>query len=108
MACFLLAMSVAIITTTFRKKVPAKYHINWLNMLLWGGVLGLSLEHVAHQEIVPYFPFLSAMGSAADATAMLQEIATIGTAMLVACVSIWIVMLLVASRFDIGSKASAQ
>jgi len=106
MACFLVSMSLAIVTTAFRKKVPAKYHINWLNMLLWGGVAGLALEHVAHGEVVFYPPFLTAMSSPADTATMLHEMGTIGVAMMVACIAIWAIMLLVASRVTVESKAA--
>lgn len=110
MACFLAPMAVAIFTTAFGSKIPAKYQIGWLNMLLWGGAAGLALEHYAHQEIVPYFPYLSAMGSASGTMVMLQEIVTVGGSMLVACITVWLVMLYITSRSDVktGTKASAQ
>ena len=108
MACFTAPAAVAIVTTAFRKKVPGRYHINWLNALLWGGTAGLALEHIAHQEIVPYFPYLTAMNSAADAAAMLQEILTTGTAMLIACVLVWAVMVVVAGRAQAGSETKAK
>lgn len=38
MACFTAPAAVAIVTTVFRKRIPEKYHINWLNALLWGEV----------------------------------------------------------------------
>jgi hypothetical protein len=82
-------MSVAIVTTVFRKSFPEKLHIAWLNMLLWGGCIALALEHVAHEEIVLYPPFLSAMDSAADTATMLNEMVAIGIPMLIACVLVW-------------------
>jgi hypothetical protein len=106
MACFLVPMFLAIVLTVFRNKVPAKYHANWLNMLLWGGVGGLALEHVAHQEVVPYFPFLSAMSSPSDTAVMLHEMATVGTAMMVCCIAIWAVMVAVNARVAIGTKTT--
>lgn len=110
MACFLLSMSVAIVTTIFGNRFPAKYHINWLNMLLWGGVGGLALEHVSSGEIVMYPPFLTAMESAANTSIMLQELATIGTAMLVGCVAVWLVMIWFANNYlaESGTGATAQ
>ncbi|MBI5000106.1 MAG: hypothetical protein HZB92_01055 [Euryarchaeota archaeon] len=105
MACFLVPMALGIGTTGLRNKIPAKYHINWLNMLLWGGTAGLALEHIAHQEIVPYFPFLTAMGSASETMVMLQEMATIGVAMTVACAMIWLAMLAISSWMGVRSKA---
>jgi len=105
MACFLVPMALGIGTTASRKKIPAKYHIDWLNMLLWGGTAGLALEHVAHQEIVPYFPFLTAMGSASETMVMLREMATVGTAMTVACVTVWLAIVAISSRMNMKSKA---
>jgi drug/metabolite transporter (DMT)-like permease len=107
MACFTAPAAVAIVTTLFRKRIPAKYHINWLNTLLWGGTAGLALEHVAHEEIVPYFPYLTAMKSAADTATMVSEILSIGVMMLVVCVVVWAVMVYVASRFEAGAKTAA-
>jgi hypothetical protein len=106
MACFLVPTAVAVVTTVFRKKIPEKLHIMWLNVLLWGGVVALALEHVAHEEIVPYFPFLSAMSDPADTATMLGEMATIGTTMLLACVAVWLVMVFVYNRYaDTEKKA---
>jgi hypothetical protein len=93
-------MSLAIVVGAIRKKIPATYHINWLIMLLGGGVAALALEHIAHQEIVLYPPFLTAMSSPADTAVMLQEMATIGSAMLIACVAIWIVMVIYANKIE--------
>ena len=101
MACFLVPMGAAIATTVFRKQVPEKYHINWLNLLLWGGVIALALEHIAHEEIVPYLPFLSAMSNPADTATMLLEMATVGTTMLVACVVTWGIMVFVYNRYSL-------
>jgi FtsH-binding integral membrane protein len=98
MACFIVPMSLAIGIGAIRKKIPEAYHINWLLMLLGGGVVALAFEHVAHQEIVLYPPFLTAMSSTADTAVMLQEMATIGSAMLLACVFIWIGMVVYVSK----------
>jgi len=105
MACFLVPMTAAIFTTAFAKKIPERLHIAWLNMLLWGGSVALALEHVAHEEIVPYPPFLSAMSSAADTATMLGEMATIGTSMLVACVLVWAGMVYVYNHYTMKIAA---
>lgn len=60
MACFLVPTAAAIVTTAAEKKVPEKYHLNWLNSMLWGGVAMLAVEHIAHGEVVLYPPFLTA------------------------------------------------
>ncbi|MEM2934841.1 MAG: hypothetical protein QXF32_00540 [Candidatus Thermoplasmatota archaeon] len=43
-----------------RKKIHKKYRMGLLNAMLWGGVAMLAVEHIAHKEIVPYPPFLTA------------------------------------------------
>lgn len=94
MACFLAPATVAIITTGIRKKIPQKYHIEWLNAMLLGGVVMLAVEHFTHGEIVPYPPFLTAMQNSADIPAMLRELATIGGAMTIAIFAVWAIMVL--------------
>ena len=109
MACFLAPMSVGIFTTIFHKKISEKYHIGWLNMLIWGGSAGLALEHIAHGEIIGSFPFLTAVQNG-ETMSMLGEMATIGTAILVACVAVWAVMVLVYNKYfaESGAKATVQ
>jgi len=97
MACFLAPATVAIVTTSMRKKISQKYHIEWLNTMLWGGVVMLTVEHYTHGEIVPFPPFLTAMQNPADIPIMLQELATIGGAMTIAIFAVWVVMVLVAN-----------
>ncbi|OPX61294.1 MAG: hypothetical protein A4E30_00958 [Methanomassiliicoccales archaeon PtaB.Bin215] len=99
-------MTAAIFTTAFGKKIPERLHIAWLNMLLWGGSIALALEHVAHEEIVPYPPFLSAMESAADTATMLGEMATIGTAMLVGSVLVWAGMVFLYNRYSVETPTA--
>jgi hypothetical protein len=53
MACFIAPTSAAILTTAFRKRFPPAWHINWLNTMIWGGAIALTVEHIAHGEIVP-------------------------------------------------------
>lgn len=97
MACFLAPVTAVIITTSIRKKIPQKYHIEWLNAMLWGGIVMLIIEHIAHGEIILFPPFLTAMESPADIFLMLKEIATVGMAMTVAIFVVWIIMVLVAN-----------
>ncbi len=106
MACFIAPMTVAVITTGTKKKVDSRYHLEWLNTMLWGGVIMLMVEHVAHGEVVPFPPFLTAMNNPADIPVMLGEIATIGTAMTLAIIATWAVMVVVANKAEkvINSK----
>jgi len=93
-------MTVAVITASTKKKVDPKYHLEWLNTMLWGGVIMLIVEHVAHGEVVPFPPFLTAMNNPADIPVMLGEIATIGTAMSLAIIATWAVMVVVANKAE--------
>ncbi len=98
MACFLAPAVAAIITAGVGKKVPSKYHTEWLSTMLWGGVVMLAVEHIAHGEVVFYPPFLTAMQNPADILVMLQEIATVGGAMTLAIVMVWTVMIFAVSK----------
>jgi len=108
MACFVVPTTLAILTTAFRKKFPEHLHINWLNTMIWGGAVALAVEHVAHQEIVPWFPFLTAMRTPADTAAMLKEMATVGIPMAVALIFAWMVMIIVYERFIAPVKSPAS
>jgi hypothetical protein len=98
MACFIAPAATAILTTGLRKKINPKYHIQWLNTMLWGGVIMLVIDHIANGEIVPYPPFLTAMQKANGLTTLLKEIIMVGTAMTIAIFAAWVVMVLVANR----------
>jgi len=98
MACFIAPMSLAIVTTIFRKKIPDALHIGWLNIMIWGGAIMLAVEHIAHGEIILYPPFLTAMQTPAEIPAMLQEMAVVGGTMTVAMISIWAVMVYIYNK----------
>lgn len=92
MACFVVPAAAGIVTVALRKRFPKRWHVNWLNTMIFGGAAALAVEHVAHGEIVPWPPFLTAMGSPADTAAMLGEMAAVGIPMAVALVLAWVVM----------------
>lgn len=73
-------------------KVPLSRKLKWLTWMLWGGSILLAFEHVWHGEIVPFFPFLTAMSNPADAAAMFREMATVGVTMAVIITTVWFVM----------------
>lgn len=100
MACFLAPATAAMITTSVKKEIASKYHLAWLNTMLWGGVVMLAVEHIAHGEVVLYPPFLTAMQNPADIPVMLQELATVGGAMTMMIVLVWAVMVLVANKTE--------
>ncbi len=102
MACFLVPAAEAVVTTLITKAVKAKEQeekvkissikfstkLGWLNKLLWGGSALLAFEHIWHGEVVPFFPFLTAVqnGETAD---MLAEMSTAGVAMAVLVTAVW-------------------
>lgn len=133
MACFLIPAAEALVTTIAGKaleaaaepqektpqataadgagtvsKLPFHRKLKWLSNLLWGGSALLAFEHVWHGEIVPYFPFLSAMGDPADAADMLHEMFTAGVAMAAVVTAVWVVMLLVSGAMEKRMEKTQQ
>ena len=98
MACFIAPLSVGIVTTVFRKKVPENLKIGWLNIMILGGAIMLAVEHIAHGEIILYPPFLTAMQTPAEIPVMLQEMAVVGGTMTIAMISIWAVMVYIYNK----------
>ena len=117
MACFLVPAAEAIVTTvaskvikhkekesgslpedtikeTVRTKFSAK--LGWLNNMLWGGSALLAFEHIWHGEIVPYFPFLSAVSNG-ETTEMLSEMGSTGVMMSAIVTAAWAGMVAVSS-----------
>jgi hypothetical protein len=125
MACFLVPVGEAIVTTVVQKvaekrekkeetektekteKTGIKWsrRLSWLNKMLWGGALLLAIEHVWHGEVVPWPPFLTAMAHPGEVGPMLHEMATVGVAMAVAVTTVWGVMILVA---ELKARAKAR
>ena len=104
MACFTVPLAEAIVTTTVekvlkRKDNPFSAKIGWLNKMLWGGSALLAFEHVWHGEVVPFFPFLTAVKEGETAE-MLHEMGTSGVAMAVLVTAVWLVMVAVTSRIE--------
>lgn len=108
MACFLVTAAVATITTIFHKQIPEKLHIMWFNLMAWAGVLALLVEHIWHGEIVPYFPFLTAMDNPDDTQTMLTEMAQIGIPMLLAVTAAWLVMVYISNKYDLSALLSKK
>ncbi len=77
-------------------KIPFSRKLKWLSNLLWGGAILLLFEHVWHGEVVPWFPFLTAMSDASDTAEMLHEMATVGVGMAVLITAVWGIMCVVA------------
>ena len=122
MACFTVPAAEAIITTIAGRiikskekhqtvdvsknttevstpKIPFSTKIGWLNKMLWGGSALLAFEHVWHGEVVPFFPFLTAVENG-EAAEMLHEMATAGVSMALLVTVVWGIMVGVVSIFE--------
>lgn len=119
MACFLVPVAEAVVTTIAAKirkskekeasvqltladgsveetaKTPFSAKLGWLNKLLWGGSALLAFEHVWHGEVVPFFPFLTAVESGETA-----EMGSAGVMMAVLVTAAWGGMLAVSSAVE--------
>ena len=116
MACFLVPVTEAVITTVAGKAVKAaekkngaesaeghiafSEKIKWLNNMLWGGSALLAFEHVWHGEVVPFFPFLTAASDPASLSEMLSEMATRGVGMAVLVTAVWLGMVGISSAAE--------
>ena len=114
MACFLVSAAEALVVTGIEKaeekkekvqiesgkidaavepeKVPMSRKLKWLTWMLWGGAILLCYEHIWHGEVVPWFPFLTAMAVPGDAAEMFHEMATVGVTMAVIITVTWFIM----------------
>ena len=128
MACFTVPAAEAVITTIAGKIIKSKEKkeglsgavntkpesedsekiswstkIGWLNKMLWGGSALLAFEHVWHGEVVPFFPFLTAVKDG-NAMEMLHEMATAGVSMALLVTAVWGIMVGVVSMMEKKSK----
>ena len=111
MACFIVPGGEAIVTTAVEKMVTKKNpafaeKLGWLNKMLWGGSALLAFEHVWHGEVVPFFPFLTAVKNG-EVSEMLHEMATNGVSMAVLVTAVWGVMVGISSYKEKRLKDSA-
>jgi len=121
MACFLVPVAEAIVTTVVSKakkdvepadhktetgthemeiRIPFSRKLKWLTNMLWGGSALLAFEHVWHGEVVPWFPFLTAVSNPADASVMLHEMSTVGVSMAILVTTVWAGMVLVTNAME--------
>ena len=106
MACFIVPAAEAAVVTLIERaaakkekeeanhtvQIPMSRKLKWLSALLWGGVILLAFEHVWHGEVVPWFPFLTAMGDPADTAEMFHEMSTVGVCMALLITGVWALM----------------
>lgn len=123
MACFLVPAAEAIVTTVAQKviktqereetvtvsfpdgsmgemeKIKFSTKLGWLNKLLWGGAALLAFEHLWHGEVVPFFPFLTAVENG-ETAGMLAEMGSAGVTMAVLVTAVWGGMVAVSSVLE--------
>ncbi len=102
MACFSACLAEALIMTGLKKTVEHHEKVNnkapvlskkigvLIKMLLGGSFL-LLIEHIFHGEIVPFYPFLTAVNSPEETEEMIEEILSVGVTMDIAITSVWAV-----------------
>ena len=95
-------------TVETARKIPFSKKLRWLSNLQWGGSALLAFEHLWHGEIVPWFPFLTAMSAPADKAEMLHEMATVGVAMAVLTTVVWLGMLAVSAAIEKRAQKEAS
>ncbi|MCH5196718.1 MAG: hypothetical protein J1F04_02800 [Oscillospiraceae bacterium] len=123
MACFIVPVTEAVITTVASKvirsreiemsqlhgddadieteyKLPLSRKLRWLNNMLWGGSALLVFEHIWHGELSAVFPFLTAMSDPVEMAEMFNEMATAGVAMSAVVTAVWAGMVAVASSIE--------
>ena len=132
MACFIVSAAEAVVVTAVEKSVehsenkeiekaetessevviPWSRKLKWLTYFLWGGAFLLAFEHVWHGEVVPWFPFLTAMSDQKDTMEMLHEMATIGVTMAVLVTMAWGIMVAVVDaavkRINAANKVTSM
>ena len=123
MGCFLVPVTEAVVTTVAAKVIKSKEtketvnisstdgsveevtkikfstKLSWLNKLLWGGSALLAFEHIWHGEVVPFFPFLTAVENG-ETAGMLAEMGSAGVMMSVLVTAVWAGMLAVSAVME--------
>lgn len=123
MGCFIVPVAEAVVTTVAEKVIESKERkesvsislcevsaheatkikfstkLGWLNKMLWGGSALLAFEHLWHGEVVPFFPFLTAVENGETAE-MLAEMGSAGVMMAVLVTAVWGGMLAITSAME--------
>lgn len=123
MGCFIVPVAEAVVTTVAEKVIESKERkesvsislceasaheatkikfstkLGWLNKMLWGGSALLTFEHLWHGEVVPFFPFLTAVENGETAE-MLAEMGSAGVMMAVLVTAVWGGMLAISSVME--------
>ena len=88
-------------------RIPFSTKLGWLNKLLWGGSALLAFEHVWHGEVVPFFPFLTAVRDG-ETSEMLAEMGSAGVMMAALVTVVWFGMLAVSAMVERRALANSK
>lgn len=94
MACFIVPLAQAVATTLYRRKLEksassSAASFKKLELMLWGGSAMLIVDHIINGELIPVFPFFSALLAEGGALTMLREMLTVGVPMSLLVTGIW-------------------
>lgn len=86
-------MAAGIVTASLRKHIPERYRIDWLNYMLWGGVIMLLVDHIINGEIVMHPPFFTR-----GFDEIIEEMLMVGVPMTVSVVVFWAVLVMFSAK----------
>jgi len=106
MACFIIPLTQAIATTALRRHAaksasvntvqnPFHAHLPRLEAMLYGGSAMLIVDHILSGELMPVFPFFSALATEGGLTTMLREMLLVGIPMSLLVTALWAISVLV-------------
>ena len=93
MACFVVPLVQAIATSALRKWGKKDGFIGRnlasLELMLWGGIVMLIVDHVINGELTWKFPFFTALTETGGGAVMLREMLTVGLPMSIIITLVW-------------------
>lgn len=103
MACFLVPLAQAVVTTACRKHINNtdnmfSRNLVTLEKMLWGGSVMLIVDHIINGELTWYFPFFTALESEGGGAVMLKEMLTVGLPISIAVTLVWVVWCAIKER----------
>ena len=107
MSCFLVPLTEAIATSTYRQlnknsiensTSSLKRNIPALEKMLWGGSLMLVVDHAINGELSLQFPFFTALNAEGGFQIMLREMLTVGVPMALVLTAAWAIYAIVKER----------
>jgi len=104
MACFLVPMAEAVVTTIVRKKSkgnnPSRLvkELPSLEKMLWGGTLVLITDHIVNGELTLSFPFFTALNQIDGGMLFLKELLYAGLPMALVLTLVWLAATLLKVR----------